>query len=81
MILASIYPSQTISPSPTLPLNSGPYIVTFHLVSGDLSGGHNKNKLLKNAISLYFFFPPFLRKHFLAMAWQEKEKNIFLCDV
>ena len=35
--------------APTLPLNY-PYIGTFHLVSGDLRGGNDKNILLKNAM-------------------------------
>ena len=47
-------PSQTISPcpqpTPQLPATT-PYIVTFHLVSGDLRGGNDKKKLLKNAMS------------------------------
>ena len=45
----SRYSSQIISPCPTVPLNY-PNIVTFHLVSGDLLDGNDKNILLKNAI-------------------------------
>ena len=44
--------------APTLPLNY-PYIVTFHLVSGDLQGGNNRNKLLKMQCSIYSFIRPF----------------------
>ena len=60
--------------APTLPLNY-PYIVTFHLVSGDLQGGNNRNKLLKMQCSIYSFIRPFWERIFLAMAWTEKEKT------
>ena len=42
-------PSDNFSLPPTYP-STTPYIVTFHLVSGDLRGGNDKNKLLKNAM-------------------------------
>ena len=62
--------------APTLPLNY-PNIVTFHLVSGDLRGGNDKNILLKNSL-----FSPFSRKHFsgYGLARKGKRKNVVLCD-
>ena len=53
VILASVSHRQFLL-APNLPLNYPQLpltdIVTFHLVSGDLRGGNDKNKLLKNAM-------------------------------
>ena len=46
----SQYLSQTIFPLPPTYPSTTPCIVTFHLVSGDLQGGSDKIKLLKNAM-------------------------------
>ena len=42
-------PSRQFLLAPNHP-STTPYIVPFHLVSGDLLGGNDKNKLLKNAM-------------------------------
>ena len=66
--------------APTLPLNY-PYIVTFHLVSGDLQGGNNRNKLLKCNVVYTLLFALFEKEFFWLWPEQKRKKPVLLCNV
>ena len=75
MILASSIPHRLFPLAPILPLDY-PYIVTFHLVSGDLRGGNDKKKTHEKRNIAYTLFIPIFKK-----AWpgQKRKKKPYFC--